>query len=75
MHLILTFARLYPKRSAIMLGCLLLAAVAEGIGLSTLLPVLGLATATPAGGAGGTLAKGVSPLSQTIGTQIGRAHV
>ena len=53
-----------------MLGCLLLAAVAEGIGLSTLLPVLGLVTATPAGGAGGTLAKGVSPLSQTIGTLL-----
>ena len=53
-----------------MLGCLLLAAVAEGIGLSTLFPVLGLATATPAGGAGGTLAKGISPLSQIIGTLL-----
>ena len=48
-----------------MLGCLLLAAVAEGLGLSTLLPLLGLAT-THHGSVEGTLTKGSSPLSQTI---------
>jgi ATP-binding cassette, subfamily C, bacterial len=65
MRLILTFARMYPRQSLITLGCLLLAAVAEGLGLSTLLPLLGLATSHP-GGAEGALAKGSSPLSQTI---------
>jgi ATP-binding cassette subfamily C protein len=55
MRLLIVFGRLYPWRSLLMLGCLLLAAVAEGIGLSTLLPLLSLATETgveltPAGG-------------------------
>ena len=40
MRLFLYFARAYPLATALMLGCLLLAAVAEGVGLSTLLPVL-----------------------------------
>ena len=44
MRLLLVFARTYPWRSLVMLGCLLLAAIAEGIGLSTLLPLLSLAT-------------------------------
>jgi ATP-binding cassette, subfamily C, bacterial len=44
MRLLIVFARMYPWRSLLMLGCLLLAAVAEGIGLSTLLPLLSLAT-------------------------------
>ena len=52
-----------------MLGCLLLAAVAEGLGLSTLLPLLGLATTNTAN-IEGTLAKGSSPLSQTIGNVL-----
>lgn len=42
MKLLLMFTRAYPGRSAIMLGCLLLAAVAEGLGLSTVLPLLGI---------------------------------
>ena len=49
MHLLIVFARMYPWRSLLMLGCLLLAAVAEGIGLSTLLPLLSLATEADAG--------------------------
>jgi ATP-binding cassette, subfamily C, bacterial len=49
MRLLIIFARLYPWRSLSMLGCLLLAAVAEGIGLSTLLPLLSLATETDVG--------------------------
>jgi hypothetical protein len=69
MRLILTFARMYPRQSLITLGCLLLAAVAEGLGLSTLLPFLGLATAQP-GGAEEVLTKGSSPLSQTIGNVL-----
>ena len=69
MRLILTFARMYPRQSVVMLGCLLLAAVAEGLGLSTLLPLLGLAT-TSHGGVEGTLTKGSSPLSHTIGNVL-----
>ena len=42
MRLFLYFARSYPLATAVMLGCLLLAAVAEGVGISTLLPLLGL---------------------------------
>lgn len=49
MRLLIVFARMYPWRSLLMLGCLLLAAVAEGIGLSTLLPLLSLATETNVG--------------------------
>ncbi|MGH7963259.1 MAG: ABC transporter ATP-binding protein, partial [Candidatus Binatia bacterium] len=49
MRLLLVFARAYPWQSLIMLGCLLLAAVAEGIGISSLLPLLSLATSAGAG--------------------------
>lgn len=69
MRLILTFARMYPKQSLITLGCLLLAAVAEGLGLSTLLPLLGLATSQP-GSAEGAFTKGSSPLSRMIGNAL-----
>ena len=44
MRILFVFARAYPARSAIMLVCLLLAGVAEGVGLSSLLPLLTLAT-------------------------------
>ncbi|MGE0681497.1 MAG: hypothetical protein AB7P69_11460 [Candidatus Binatia bacterium] len=44
MRLLLLFARTYPHRTCIVLLCLFLAALAEGIGLSSLLPLLGLAT-------------------------------
>ncbi len=37
------FLKTYPWHTGVMLGCLLLAAAAEGVGLSTLVPVLGLA--------------------------------
>src|SRR5688500_14262906 len=49
MRLLIVFARMYPWRSPLILGCLLLAAVAAGIGLSTLLPLLSLATEADAG--------------------------
>src|SRR6478609_1867414 len=44
MRLLLVFARRYPWQSLLVLGCLLLAAIAEGIGLSSLLPLLSLAS-------------------------------
>lgn len=43
MSLLLVFARAYPRRTLITLACLLLATVAEGIGLSSLIPLLSLA--------------------------------
>jgi ATP-binding cassette, subfamily C, bacterial len=50
MRLLFFFAQAYPKRTSTMLGCLLLAAIAEGIGLSSLLPLLGLAAKVSLGG-------------------------
>ena len=49
MRLLIVFARAYPWRSLLMLGCLLLAALVEGVGLSSLLPLLSLATEADAG--------------------------
>ncbi|HJY80355.1 MAG TPA: hypothetical protein VKK81_04655 [Candidatus Binatia bacterium] len=43
MPLLLVFVRAYPWQSLVMLACLLLATVAEGIGLSSMLPLLSLA--------------------------------
>jgi ATP-binding cassette, subfamily C, bacterial len=43
MRLLLIFSRQYPWRTAVMLLCLLLAGIAEGVGLSSLLPLVGLA--------------------------------
>jgi ATP-binding cassette subfamily C protein len=43
MRFLITIARAYPLQSAIMLVCLSLAGVAEGIGLSALLPLVSLA--------------------------------
>jgi ATP-binding cassette subfamily C protein len=42
MQLLIVFARAYPIQSVIMLVCLTLAAVAEGIGFSSLLPLLSM---------------------------------
>lgn len=44
MRLFLYFARMYPKRSLLMVGCLLLGALAEGLGLSSILSLLTLTT-------------------------------
>ena len=43
MRVLRYFLKTYPMQTVLMLGCLLLAAAAEGVGLSTLVPVLGLA--------------------------------
>ena len=63
MRLLFYFARTYPKRTALMLGCLLLSAVAEGIGLSSLLPLLGLAARTSLGGK-------VDPGTNQVGSRL-----
>jgi ATP-binding cassette, subfamily C, bacterial len=46
MRLVFIFVRAYPWRSVTVLGCLLLAALAEGAGVSSLLPLFGLAAQT-----------------------------
>jgi ATP-binding cassette subfamily C protein len=43
MRILLVLSRQYPWRTAVMLVCLLLAGIAEGVGLSSLLPLVGLA--------------------------------
>ena len=48
MRLLLTFSRSDPRRSLLVLAALILAAAVEGFGLSTLLPLLNLATRQPA---------------------------
>jgi ATP-binding cassette subfamily C protein len=52
MHLMLTFFRAYPWQTLVMLVALLLAGVAEGIGLSALLPLLNIAIKSDARQAG-----------------------
>jgi ATP-binding cassette subfamily C protein len=49
MRLMLTFFRAYPGQTVIMLIALLLAGVAEGMGLSALLPLLNIAVKSSAG--------------------------
>ena len=46
------FVRAYPWQSFVVLLCLLLAAVTEGIGISTLLPLLSIATRSNSGADG-----------------------
>jgi ATP-binding cassette subfamily C protein len=43
MRLLLVFARAYPRRTVTVLVCLLFGGLAEGLGLSSLLPLIGLA--------------------------------
>jgi ATP-binding cassette subfamily C protein len=49
MRLMLTFFRAYPGQTVIMLIALLLAGIAEGMGLSALLPLLNIAVKSSAG--------------------------
>jgi ATP-binding cassette subfamily C protein len=59
MRLLTTFVRAYPRRSAVAFAALLVGALAEGIGLSALLPLLTLAVGDGAssgqGGPGGAV--------------------
>jgi ATP-binding cassette, subfamily C, bacterial len=49
MRLLITFARIYPIHSAMVLLALLLAGVAEGLGISALLPLFSIITDSNAG--------------------------
>jgi len=49
MRLLITFARNYPLASTLMLLALLLAGLIEGLGLSMLLPIIGITIGNPTG--------------------------
>ncbi len=51
MKLFVAFSRAYPVQSALVLGSLVLASLFEGLGLTTLLPLLSSGSGDPAGGA------------------------
>ena len=55
MRLLISLGRKYPWQSVIMLLALLLAGVAEGVGLSGLLPLISIAIGKQTGAQGGTL--------------------
>ena len=65
MHVIRTFFTAYPRQSVMTLAALLLAGVAEGFGLSMLLPLLGL-TITATGGAAAAALPAPSALERFI---------
>jgi len=65
MRLLITLARKYPWQSVIMLLALLLAGLAEGVGLSALLPLVSTVIGSQAGGGPGAAAKG-SGLEKTV---------
>lgn len=72
MRLLLVFARSYPRRTLLTMLCLFLAALADGLGVSSLLPLMRLAgagaTAPAMGSRGGTaLEERVLALFHTIG--------
>ncbi len=50
MHFLISFVRRYPKQSILMLIAMLLAGMAEGIGLSAMLPLLSTAIGSQAAG-------------------------
>jgi ATP-binding cassette subfamily C protein len=58
MRLLISLTRAYPLQSVLMLLALLLAAVAEGIGLSALLPLISVALGTQTGAQGGSFVGG-----------------
>ena len=73
MHLIRTFFTAYPRQSVMTLAALLLAGVAEGFGLSMLLPLLGLTIAGTGAAAGvalpapSALERFITAFFQTLG--------
>ena len=64
MHLIITFLRRYPAKSIITLIAMLFAGIAEGLGMSMLLPLLGMSIKD--GGASNVSAHTSSTLEQAV---------
>ena len=76
MKLFVAFSRSYPAESALVLGALVLASLVEGLGLTTLLPLLTARAADSAGGAQSgisgmvTRVLGVVGLTPTVGVLL-----
>ena len=76
MKLFVAFSRSYPAESALVLGALVLASLVEGLGLTTLLPLLTARAADAAGGAQSgisgmvTRVLGVVGLTPTVGVLL-----
>lgn len=69
MRFFIIFSRKYPLASILMLLSLLLAGVIEGVGLTMLLPIIGITVGNPTGAGPDALAKSgakVSPLEQMV---------
>jgi ATP-binding cassette subfamily C protein len=66
MRLLITFARKYPLTSTILVLALLLAGIMDGIGLSMLLPLIGLTVNNPAGEGVDRPDAGLSKLDQLV---------
>lgn len=73
MRLVLIFARAYPARGALMLVCLVLAGLAEGVGMSSILPLINLAaagsSAGPPGSVGSDLAQAITAALRSAGAE------
>lgn len=67
MNVLAKFARSHPYRSFVTLACLLLAGVAEGVGLSSLFPVLELAIPNESGAPPSEFAEGVRNVLAHLG--------
>lgn len=74
MKLLLLILRTYPQRTLLTLVCLVLAGLAEGIGITSLLPVIRLAASGEAGGAGETaLERGLASALAMVGLPVSNA--
>src|SRR5258705_8110446 len=74
MRILLVFARTYPRRTAVTMLCLLFAGLAEGIGVSSVLPLIRLAapdvtTPSAAGGGGTALEQRVLGAFHSVGLE------
>jgi ATP-binding cassette subfamily C protein len=69
MKLLLLIVRTYPQRTASTLICLVLAGLAEGIGISSLLPVIRIAASDSGGGVPGStsLERGLASVLGAVG--------
>jgi ATP-binding cassette subfamily C protein len=66
MRLMLTFFRAYPFQTFVMLLALLFAGIAEGVGLSALLPLLNIAMRAGANDAGAAAAQDQNPFERWV---------
>lgn len=75
MRLIIIFLRTYPLQSALTLAALLFAGLIEGLGLSMLLPLLGLAGEISGGSSGEAATAASSTLDQIVNSVFGTIGV